>query len=161
MWQKLFLVLAEIFDIYKRLLALSATKRSIIVKAERDKLKKIIEQEKEMQAAIKKLESERIAITEAIMAAQNIPAGNKTLAGMLPFCADKALAERFKALQGELKAATEELGEYNDLNNTLISDILKLISYKLNVASQAAVGPTYAPQGREQVLTWKQLDYKA
>jgi len=160
MWKELISVLTKILDVYKQLLVLSKEKRMIIVTVKMKELEKIVRQEQIMIATIGKLEQQRESVLTSLLVSENISTPNKELLDLVMFC-DQSMGQKIADIHRQFKETLAELETNNKMNNHLITQALSVVNYNLNVLSEAAVGPTYAAQGREQVSKVKRFDYKA
>lgn len=155
-WKELVIVLVKILSIYKMILTLAQQKKQILVAAEPHELEKITKEEEVLVLQVDKLESRRGQIVAELMTLHGITEEKVTLA-QLQKIATPYVAVQLKKINAEFDAIMAKLVPLNELNTKLITQALGFINYNINILSQTAVGPTYAPQGQANEQSKRKL----
>ena len=146
-WGHLLDVLKGILEIYQAILVLSQQKKQILVAAKPQELEKITKQEESLILQVGKLEGVRRKIVSEIMASHGITDEANSIIELQKI-ASSDVVEKLEDFQKEFGNIMAEMVPLNELNTELIKQALNFVNYNMNILSQTAVGPTYAPQGQ-------------
>lgn len=159
-WEELLTVLSKMLSIYQAILILSQQKREILVAAQSQELGKVTEQEEILILQIGKLEEHREILVGELMALHGIEEGKFSFEE-LGKIAQPSVVEQLESLRKEFRKIMEEIEPLNKLNTELIKQALHFINYNINILSQTAVGPTYAPKGQNNEQAPKRTAFDA
>ena len=148
-WQELLTVLNKMLTIYQTILLLSQQKKEILLAAKAKELEKVTQQEEILIVQAGKLEELRGKLVISIMASYGIQDGEISLEDLKKI-AESAVVKELDVFSLEFSKVMTELAELNKLNAELVKQALGFINYNINVLSQTAVGPTYAPKGQSE-----------
>ncbi|MDF2571196.1 MAG: FlgN protein [Sporomusa sp.] len=162
MWEKLIILLNQTLELYQTLLLLSQRKRDVLKEAKPQELEVLTKQEEVLIIKAGKLETSRKTLMNELAAATGLPPNETTLKALIAH-ADQETAAKLTDISDKFAQLTGELDELNILNARLIQQSLDIINYSINILSQSAVGPTYAPKGQPPSATSSRsiLDTKA
>lgn len=160
-WEKLFAVLQEMLNVYQTILRLSQQKKEILISAKSQELVKVTKQEEVLILQVGRLEELRGTLIREITAHHGIVEESLSLAQLQTIGTPEAL-EKLETFSKEFGKLMAEITPLNKLNTALITQALGFVNYNMNILSQTAVGPTYAPQGHanEQAPKRKVFDAK-
>ena len=159
-WEELLTVLGKMLSIYQAILFLSRQKYEILVAAKSQELGKVTEQEEILILQIGKLEEQREILVGELMAQHGIAEGKFSFE-KLSKIAQPSVVEQLENLRKEFHNIMKEIEPLNKLNTELIKQALHFINYNINILSQTAVGPTYAPQGQSNEQAPKRTAFDA
>lgn len=146
-WEKLIALLTEMIGLYRAILELSRQKRELLIAVKPQELEAVTKQEELLILQVGKLEAARGRLTQEIAVASGRKSAALTLAELKEL-AGPAESEKLEAIAADLDRIMQELAPINQLNADLIQRALGFINYNLNLLTQSAAGPTYAPGGR-------------
>jgi len=146
-WDKLVTLLTEMVSLYKAILELSRQKRDILIAVKPQELEAVTKQEELLILQAGKLEAARSKLVQQLAAASGVSADGLTLSDAKKL-AGPATAEKLDKIAAEFESFLAELAPINKLNSELIKRALGFINYNINLLTQSAAGPTYAPQGK-------------
>lgn len=146
-WDKLVILLDEMVSLYEAILELSRQKRDILIAVKPQDLEALTKQEELLILQAGKLEAARGKLMQQLAAAGGVAAQDLTLAKMKELAGPEASA-RLDKIAAEFERIMAELAPVNKLNAELIQRALGFINYNINLLTQSAAGPTYAPQGQ-------------
>lgn len=145
-WGRLLDVLKEILEIYQAILTLSQHKKQILVAVKPKELEKVTKQEEMLILRVGKLDDLRRKIISEIAADHGMKAEENSIL-QLQTVAPADIVGKIDSFQTDFESILAELVPLNELNTELIKQALGFVNYNINILSQTAVGPTYAPQG--------------
>lgn len=151
-WEALIAVLGKILSIYQGILTLSQEKKQVLVAARSHDLERVTKQEELLILQVGKLEELRRKLVDELKAIHGITEVGHSL---LPLqkVATPTIANKLEAFRKNIGDIVAEITPLNKLNNELIQQALGFINYNINILSQTAVGPTYAPKGQANEQT--------
>jgi len=150
MWERLVTILSDMLGLYQTLLALSKQKHDVLVAAKAHELEAVTKQEEMLIIQIGKLEVMRAAVLQEIATAYNLTTEDLTLSQLCEVNApDKEACTCLNELRQQFDKVTAELVQVNKLNTKLIEQALSFVNFNMNLLTQNAAGPTYAPQGQQ------------
>jgi flagellar biosynthesis/type III secretory pathway chaperone len=146
-WDKLVILLDEMVSLYEAILELSRQKRDILIAVKPQDLEAVTKQEELLILQVGKLDAARGKLVQQLAAAGGVAAQDLTLAKIKELAGPEAGA-RLDKIAAEFERIMAELAPINKLNAELIQRALGFINYNINILTQSAAGPTYAPQGK-------------
>lgn len=118
---------------YDALLALSESKRDIIINNEAEKLQKITSEENTLVGKVQKLDKSRVSIMREIGVVLNIADKNYTLTHLSELIKGQAEYNTLIDLINGTKERLEKLKMINTQNKTLLENSLEYVDYSVNV----------------------------
>ncbi|MDR7866327.1 MAG: flagellar protein FlgN [Sporomusaceae bacterium] len=146
-WDKLVILLDEMVSLYGAILELSRQKQDILIAVKPQDLEAVTKQEELLILQAGKLEAARGKLLQQLAAADGVAVQDITLAKMKELAGPEAGA-RLDKIAAEFERIMAELAPVNKLNAELIQRALGFINYNINLLTQSATGPTYAPKGK-------------
>lgn len=146
-WEKLVALLGEMVELYQAILELSRQKRDVLIAVKPQELEAVTKQEELLILRVGKMEAARGKLMQEIAAASGLAVEGLTLAKMQEL-AGPSLAPRLDSIAADFDRIMADLAPLNQVNAELIQRALGFINYNLNVLTQSAAGPTYAPGGQ-------------
>jgi len=159
-WTDLLMVLNKIVSVYQTILLLSEEKRKVLVAAKPEELEKITKQEETFVLQAGKLEEVRRELVGKILAIHGTPVAKASLEEVKKIATPEVVGQ-LEVFNTELKRIMAQIAHLNELNTALIQQGLNFINYNINILSQTAVGPTYAPKGESEKQAPKRTMFDA
>ena len=135
---------------YEALLELSMKKTPIIVSGNLENLQKITDEEQEAVSRVANLDKKRMEILADIANVLNKDVASLKLANLIEMLVDRPAEQEALAVSHDrLHASVRELQKINEQNRALLTNVLEMVEFEMNMFQAMKTAPETANYNRD------------